>query len=148
MKIIIILYVGIYLTIMSIWDLRRREIPMLPGLISVLLVCVGQICTGTSWKSWVMGALIGVIIYMVGRLSRGGVGTGDALVYVITGLCLGLARNLDILALSLFMAAMVGVTLLIFGKVGKKYAMPFIPFTAIAYGLVVVYEISETGGIV
>lgn len=46
--------------------------------------------------------------------------------------------NIELLTLSLFFSAIVSVFLLAFRKVGKKKRIPFVPFTAIAYGVVMV----------
>jgi len=77
-----------------------------------------------------------VALYIVSKLSRGSIGEGDALVYMVTGVSVGFFRNFELLVLSLFFASMTGLFLLVTRKVGRKYAMPFIPFTAVAYGVV------------
>jgi leader peptidase (prepilin peptidase)/N-methyltransferase len=56
----------------------------------------------------------------------------------MTGVTLGFFGNIELLTLSLFFSAIVSVFLLVFRKVGKKKRIPFVPFTAIAYGVVMV----------
>ena len=79
-----------------------------------------------------------VFLYLMSKATRGAVGEGDALVYLMTGVTLGFFGNIELLTLSLFFSAIVSVFLLVFRKVGKKKRIPFVPFTAIAYGVVMV----------
>ena len=83
----------------------------------------------------VLGSIHHVIIEPVAGVH---VGEGDALVYLMTGVTLGFFGNIELLTLSLFFSAIVSVFLLVFRKVGKKKRIPFVPFTAIAYGVVMV----------
>ena len=84
------------------------------------------------------GCRVGVFLYLMSKATRGAVGEGDALVYLMTGVTLGFFGNIELLTLSLFFSAIVSVFLLVFRKVGKKKRIPFVPFTAIAYGVVMV----------
>ena len=78
-----------------------------------------------------------MFMYAVSRISRGQVGTGDALVYFVTGLALGFMRNVELLMISLFLASVVALLLVVVRRVGKHYALRFIPFTAVEFGVVV-----------
>ncbi len=129
--------VGVYLLLMSVWDIRKKEIPMIPGILCGIAVTGLQLVERNSLTSWLPGVAVALFLLAVGKLSRGGVGDGDALVYLVTGLCLGLADNLAVLVISLFLASLTALVLLVFCHVGKKYEMAFIPFTTVAFGLVV-----------
>ena len=131
------LFIGLYLLIMSIIDFRKKEIPLLPGVICLTVVSAAMLVFGTGLLSLVMGVFIGVFLFGISRLSRGGVGEADALVYAVTGAGLGFYGNLELLLISLVLAAVVGLFLLVVKKVGRKYRMPFVPFTFVAYGMVV-----------
>ena len=110
MNVFIFLITGIYLSVMAVIDHRLQKIPVLPG----------------------------VFLYLMSKATRGAIGEGDALVYLMTGVTLGFFGNIELLTLSLFFSAIVSVFLLVFRKVGKKKRIPFVPFTAIAYGVVMV----------
>lgn len=127
---------GSYLAVMAVIDRRRKRIPVLPGIICLIAVILGQIIQGTVWHEWLPGVLIGLFLYAVSKATRGAVGEGDALVYLLTGVSLGFFRNLELLVCSLFLASIVSGFLLIFRRVGRKYRIPFVPFTAVAYGMV------------
>ena len=91
-----------------------------------------------------LGVGVGIFIYAVSRISRGGIGAADGLVYAVTGVCLGFYGNIELLLISLLMAAFVGGALMIIKKVGRKYRMPFVPFTLAGYVLVMMAQ--STGG--
>ncbi|MBR6229052.1 MAG: prepilin peptidase [Eubacterium sp.] len=129
--------VSIYLLIMAIIDFRKKAIPLLPGVICLLAVSTVLLVAGTGVLSLAMGVLIGALLYGISRISRGGLGQADALVYAVTGAVLGFYKNLELLLVSLILAALIGLFLLVVKKVGRKYRMPFVPFTFIAYGMVI-----------
>lgn len=133
-----ILIAGIYLAVMAVIDRRHKKIPVIPGVVCMVFIIPAQIMAGKPMAGWLPGILIGILLFLISKLSRGEVGQGDALVYLVTGLALGFFKNLELFMLSLFFAAMVGLVLLVLRRVGRKHAMPFIPFTAVAYGIVLI----------
>ncbi len=106
-------------------------------MIGILVIVLARVVDGDFWK-WMPGVAVGVFLYLMSKATRGAVGEGDALVYLMTGVTLGFFGNIELLTLSLFFSAIVSVFLLVFRKVGKKKRIPFVPFTAIAYGVVMV----------
>lgn len=127
---------GVYLAVMAVVDRRKKKIPVLPGVICLVCIAVGQIVNQTPWQVWVPGILVGVGLYAVSKGSRGAIGEGDALVYVLLGALLGVAKSIEILLLSLFICSVFSIGLLVFRRVGRHYKIAFVPFTAIAYGVV------------
>lgn len=138
MEVVITVITGIYLAVMAVIDRRRKEIPVLPGIVCILAVVLAQILNHMGWLYWLSGLLVGVFLYLVSKLTRGAVGEGDALVYLLTGAALGFFRNLELLMLSLFFSSIVAGFFILFRRVGRKYKIPFVPFTAIAYGVVMI----------
>ncbi len=136
MKEAIFIMTGIYLAGMAVLDRRYKRIPIIPGIVCLIFVILGQFIAGNCVVQWLAGVLIGAFLYGVSRISRGSIGEGDAIVYLVTGAALGFYRNLELLMLSLTLAAMTSLILLAVKKVGKKYRIPFIPFTAAAYGVI------------
>lgn len=130
------LIAGIYLAVMAVIDRKQKAIPIIPGVACIIFIALAQIVAGKKLEEWLPGILVGIFLFVVSRLSRGEIGQGDALVYIVSGLALGFYRTLKLLMLSLFLAAMAGLALLVIRRVGRKYTMPFVPFTAIAYGVV------------
>ena len=136
MEVIIMGRTGGYLAVMAVIDRRRKEIPVIPGIFCLVVLALAQIVNGKGWIHWVPGLLIGLFLYLVSKVTRGAIGEADALVYLLTGIALGFFRNLELLICSLFLASFVSGFLLVFCRVGKKYRVPFVPFTALAYGMV------------
>lgn len=136
-KNILVVIVGIYLAVMAVVDGRSKEIPVFPGMICFVCIVVGQIAGGTPWQSWLPGISIGVVLYGISKGSRGSIGEGDALVYILTGALLGVVRNLELLLLSLLLCSVASIGLLVVRRVGRHHKIAFVPFTAIAYGMVV-----------
>ena len=130
--------VGIYLLIMAVIDIRRRAIPLLPGFVLLGVSAVTLLVCGDSPILLGLGVGVGLLLYGVSRVSRGGVGAADGLVYAVTGVGLGFYGNMELLLVSLLMAAFVGGFLLMVKKVGRKYRMPFVPFTLAGYVLVLI----------
>ncbi len=132
--------VGIYLIGMSMYDLKKRKIPIWPGVACLVIVVVLQIVSNGSHIGWACGMLIGVCLYGISKLTRGGVGEGDAFVYILTGASVGLVRNFELLLISMILCSIVAVYLYVFKKVGRRYEIPFVPFTVLAYGVVMIWS--------
>ncbi len=137
MKMITMWITGIYLIVMAVFDRRRKEIPLLPGILCFPVLAGVQIINGKGWLFLCSGLVVGIILYLLSKATEGAIGEGDALVYLLTGIALGFFRNVELLLCSLVLASFVSGFLLVFRRVGKKYRIPFIPFTTVAYGVVI-----------
>ena len=126
-----------YLIVMGAIDVRKKQLPILPGVVCLGLTVTVLLVAGYELMSIVTGVLVGVMLYGISRVSHGGIGEADALVYAITGASLGFFKNCEVLLISLVMAAIVGSVLMIVKHVGRKYRLPFVPFTLVAYGMVI-----------
>ena len=133
---IVSIVVALYLLVMAVVDIRKKEILLWPGVACLLIVTVMRLVAGISPVGIGLGIGVGALLYGVSRISHGGIGAADALVYAVTGAGVGLTRNLELLLVSLILAAFVGGALLLIKKVGLKYRMPFVPFTFFGYGMV------------
>ena len=129
--------VAIYLLVMGVIDIRKKHIPMLPGVICLGAAVTGLLVAGGGVWEIAAGVSVGGLLYVISRVSRGGIGEADALVYAITGAVLGFFGNCEVLLISLLLAAVVGSVLMIVKHVGRKYRIPFVPFTLVAYGMVI-----------
>lgn len=133
---IIKIVTGLYLVWMAVSDIRRKQIPLVPGMICALGVTAMQLYGEVQVTEWLPGVLVGVFLYGVCAASRGQIGQGDAFVYLITGTALGFAGNVELLVISLLLASAAALYLLVVKRAAGKYRMPFLPFTAAAYGVV------------
>ena len=82
--------------------------------------------------------MVGLGLYVISKVTHGAIGEGDALVYTLTGALFGLMKNMELLIYSLFLCSFVSIVLLLARRINRKDKLAFIPFTAIAYGLVVI----------
>ena len=137
-EILLAIIVGLYLLAMAVIDGRKKMIPILPGVICLVCVIAGQIVNRTCWQFWISGMLVGVVLFAVSKVSRGAIGEGDALVYTLTGALLGITGNMELLLISLLLCSLVSLGLIVFRRVGRQYKIAFVPFIAIAYGVVVI----------
>lgn len=133
----IVVLAGVYLAVMAVMDVRKREIPVWPGVLCALCIILMQFVRGAGWMMWLPGIGIGLMLWIASKLSHGAIGEGDALVYGVMGMAIGFFHNLEVLVLSLALAAVFGAGLMVCRRVSWKHSMAFLPFTAVAYGMVV-----------
>lgn len=137
MKIIMLVITGIYLVIMAVMDHRTGKIPVLPGLFCIICAAAAQILMGKGISVFLPGLLPGICLFLISKVTRGQVGAGDALVYLAAGGTLGAGRTFCLLLSSLIFASFAALFLIVIRHAGRKDTIPFVPFTAAAYGLVV-----------
>lgn len=104
------------------------------GIISVLFPAyrIGQILLG-------MG--IGGGLLIMSLLSKGGIGVGDGIVVLISGIYLGVQENCFLLLLALLVSSLYSGILWIVKKVDRKQKIPFIPFLLVGYIMRLVFGI-------
>ena len=129
---------GIYVALMGVIDMKKRKIPIVPGIVLFLLFVIMRLIWQTDEYQWLFGIIPAIVLFAVSKGSHGAVGEGDAIVYGVTGVVLGLFKNIELLLISLFFCSLVAGFLFLFRHVGRKYQIPFVPFIALAYGLVVI----------
>ncbi|MBR2186844.1 MAG: prepilin peptidase [Lachnospiraceae bacterium] len=125
---------GAFLTLCSYSDIKRREIYVKPALALILLGIVFAALQGRdSLLSAFLGALTGVALIIISKLTKGAVGAGDGLVLIVTAFYQGFAGNLSILLMALFLSAVVSATALMIRKCKRDYELPFVPFMLAAF---------------
>ena len=135
---IIEIITAVYLTVMSVLDIKYKHIPITPGVVCMGSVFVTELIVGVNILSVAAGLITSVLLYLISRLSKGGIGEADALVYGVSGVSVGFYKNMEILFIALVLSAIAGGFLLAAKKVSRKYRMPFVPFTLAGYMMVVV----------
>ncbi|MDV2581860.1 prepilin peptidase [Alkalibacillus haloalkaliphilus] len=122
------------LIIITVSDLYKQIIPdyiLLFFLVSIILM---RIWIPTDpWYDAYLAAIIGfVLLLVIAIVSKGGMGGGDIKLFGVLGLFLGVQGTLMTLFLSSLIGAVVGVILMMFGKVKRGVPIPFGPFIAIS----------------
>lgn len=134
----------IYLFLMAIYDIKKRKIQLECSAVVAVLLAIQQVCivyrgeisiAGVFW-----GMMVGVVLIGLSILTKGAIGVGDGILFVISGLFLGIYENGILLLLSLFFTAIAGGFLIMSKHVGKTYTLPFVPFVFIGYGVMCVWK--------
>ena len=133
-----------YLLCNTWMDLKYRKISfwmsMIYGFVGVVLFIV---LNHISWFSLIGGVAIGGIIFLISKLTKGGIGIGDSYLIAVTGIFLGLEMNITLLMYALFLSSLYSVLLFFRKKFYRKKKIPFAPFLLLAYlfmeGMLVLY---------
>jgi prepilin signal peptidase PulO-like enzyme (type II secretory pathway) len=123
------------LAVSSMEDLRSMKIYM-PPLYAALAMGVLLALLGDSelFLYRLAGVLSGAMLLLLAFFSREAIGLGDAALFLVLGIWLGLWESLLLLTGSLVLAALAGIFLWI-RKKSMKQTFPFVPFVLIAYVL-------------
>lgn len=127
---------GLYLSILSIYDIRTHRIPR-------WLLWIGIIATiflkgfykNISIALIGMGIGIGILFCTISKLTEETLGMGDSYLITILGGFVGAWNLLYILAYAFLFSAGYSAILLIRKKFNKNIQIPFVPFLMAAYGL-------------
>lgn len=126
--------IGVMLGACSIQDIIHKKINtwliVAGGLLLVLTLLILRPISITESLS---GLPVGVLVMAISKATGGKIGMGDGMVLCVTGLWLGLWRNMELFAYALLAAAIVSVVLLALRLVNRKKSIPFIPFLLLGY---------------
>lgn len=118
----------------SIEDIVKKQVHVtVVCLFGILGVLIHLRYGNLSWQDMLMGAGIGVVLYIVSILSREKIGKGDALIVGAMGVYLGFWPTMAVLWVASFFVAVIGVVFMIWGDKSKNYEMAFVPFLLVAY---------------
>ena len=134
MDIYIKIFVLIMLIIFSVEDILYREISVKVILVFLLMGIGIRVYDNTLLSTEIFwGIFIGMIIIASSIILAGNIGVGDGIMFVLTGLFLGIADNLRILIFSVTISGIIGGLLIILKIKKKDYKMPFTVFILISY---------------
>lgn len=126
----------VYLAILSIRDIQRKEFPVgvIWGGLGVGLIWV--IIKG-DWIATLLGIIPGVLLILMGFLTREKVGYGDGVLLIVVGLIMGWPGSLVVYMLAQFGVLFYAILLLIIKRAPKDVKIPFAPFLTVA---LVIYQ--------
>lgn len=119
----------IMLTMFAMEDARKSHIHIVPAVgflllgIGICLLGEGPDCTEAAG-----GALVGIFLLCISRITGESLGYGDGLVFLVTGIYLGMWENLQLLFISLIFASIFSAICIIKWKTSAKMEIPFLPF--------------------
>ncbi len=130
--------IGIVLAAIGYMDLRRRYLPVwVLALFNVVSIALCILIRRNGLFSVLGGVCIGAIFFLTSRLTHEAIGYGDSWLILSLGIYLGLRKILGIIFVASLLACAGSLFLCLARDWQKKRGLPFVPFLAAAYGLVV-----------
>jgi prepilin signal peptidase PulO-like enzyme (type II secretory pathway) len=122
----------VFLAAIALYDARWQRIPNRAVYPAVLVGVVWAFFQPFApWWSFVLAGLFaGSLLFGIAILSRGGLGLGDAKLAVLIGLMAGWPSVIAAIFLAFAAGAVVGVGLMVSGRVGRRDPVPFGPALA------------------
>lgn len=126
----------ILLLLGSVWDVRRKKIPVLllavGGAVGVMTGIAGIWSGQAQNAAWIFGCLPGAGMVLLAFATREKIGYGDGILLIILGMLEGWNVMTDLLS-ALFLAAVFGIVLLALRRANAQTRIPFVPFLLAAH---------------
>ena len=138
------IFPGIMLLISAYTDIKERVI--YSEVVVVFLagaLVLGALPGAEGLPSLLMGAGLGLLMAVASVLSRGKLGMGDSLLFIVLGLYLGFEINLTLLMFSLLLSSFYSMGLMVLKRApgGLKFEYPFSPFIFAAYLIMICFGV-------
>lgn len=130
-----------FLAVCSLEDIKQKRVNCMWILICGILAVFYHLC----WRrldiyNMLAGALLGVGLVVVSKITRGKVGVGDGLLLIVTGFFLGWKKNMAIFLAGTCLAGLYGLIQLWLKQKKKEDEIAFIPFLSLGYLLILFLE--------
>lgn len=132
---------GMFLAVAAGQDLRKKQVDLwiygLFGCFAFLLAIGRQLrgAAGFQWQEYIGGISIGLMLLGIGIISRGSIGMGDGLFFLVSGMILKLPENMLLLSYGILLCGLYSLGYLVwihFRAEGIKHMraqmIPFLPF--------------------
>lgn len=120
-------------------DVKNKELTtaniLLFGIGGVMLHPFFPTC---SIYSILWGVFLGLAVMAISWISRGGIGMGDGILLMVTGVYLGGAANLELFIIGLLFSFLWALGLVVFWKKKGQEEIAFVPFLLISYLIMLV----------
>ncbi len=131
--------VFIFLAVCTVFDIRKKEIPVIlagVGAMAAASITIWRIGNGFIVAVQILMSLLpGLFFLLTGWCTKEKVGYGDGILLSITGLIVGFNQCFTGLCIGLFLSAFFGALLLFLHKAQKNSRIPFVPFLAMGMGV-------------
>lgn len=115
-------------------DWREKQIYLyLPVGAMILGLIWHLVCQERALEDMLLGAVVGLVMMIIGKVTGEAIGIGDGIMLVVSGVFLGFWGNMCLLMTALLLVGCVSLVLIVIGKKGKDYRLPFLPFLLVAY---------------
>lgn len=127
----------LYLGAASVADIQKQRLSMMLLALSVVPIAVSIVMNkDISLESRMWGVIFGGAAVALTLLTKGGIGVGDGLMFLILGAVCGGTECVAIMGASLLFSGLYSGIMLILKRLGPKSRIPFIPFIFAAYSVV------------
>lgn len=122
-----------FLLMITCHDIKERLIPISWLLLGILIAMVRMINNPNFnfLESCFGSVAIGILLIMISKITRQGIGMGDAYVFVFISMLIGWRMAGTIFLFSILLAGLLGMVLYTLKKVSRKTTLPFMPFVLI-----------------
>ncbi len=129
---------GIAIAAIGYMDLRKKCLPVwILAVLNVTSIVLCILIRRNSVFSVLGGVCVGAVFLLASKLTREAIGYGDSWLILSLGIYLGLRQLLGVVFAASFVASLISLFLCLAKGWKRKRGLPFIPFLAAAYGLVV-----------
>lgn len=139
---------GVLLGISAWIDIRKK---IVSDKILVLSFCLGIVVFLIFQPFTILwaagGTLIGMLVMGISKLTKGQIGMGDGKLLCVTGIYLGVYKNLELFFTALLLASIWGIIVLMIRKADRKTELPFVPFLMMAYVVMTVTQVAQISGL-
>lgn len=126
---------GIVLCIQSIWDMKKKKIPLIVSITAGIIGIVLCMFLERELMSIFTALVPGVVCLICGKVSGEAVGYGDGIVLIVMGFYYSLEQLIIICMTAFGTAGIVGIVLLLIFKKRGNYEIPFVPFLLIGWSV-------------
>lgn len=118
-----------YLLVMSIYDMKFRELPDEVNLLFFIVSIGAFFFRSGSWLNYVItGVVVGIVFGLAALLKKNSIGGGDIKLLILCGCYMGSQQFIGFLLRGMGGAFFVSLFLLLFHKGELKTELPFVPF--------------------
>lgn len=132
------------LLICTATDLLRYRVPNAITYPGTLLALSAALLLAPEWtdllSAALAAALAGLVFLVMAIATRGGLGLGDVKLATLIGAALGLQSTYEALALGIIAGGVIILTLYVLRFIGRRQAVPYAPFLALAAVAVVLLQ--------
>lgn len=132
-----------YLAVASYTDITTRKISLRLSVITALCCTALQFflknCQIIDLLIWILcGSIVGLVLLLLGVLTRESIGYGDGISVLVIGIALGLKGSFLICSLAFLLSAVTALFLII-RKASRKATLPFLPFLCAGYVIHIIF---------
>lgn len=125
-----------WLIVSGIMDTKTRRVPVWMLILGSVLAVRTALWQHGGYLEMLKGSLPGVFLLLIAFMTQKA-GYGDGIVLCCLGVVLGGEKSLLLFGLSLFLIALCDLILLVLRRVKRNTGLPFLPFLAVAWLVVV-----------